>query len=221
MSFWPLETRITEELRTAQARGPLVEIGAGEGNFSARMNSLDLHPFLLDRAYPPHPAGYIALAADAAQLPFPTHSLQAVVMANLLRQLDTRTAGRTVDEVHRCLGDGGQVFVLEDHPKGKTPAERNYRHALQLLAEAQQDRAAATISPEGVRSLFKRRFGLPQWETILQNEEVVHTPRAPIEWLFRSGYAPRQVEALARKVEEEGMSYGRYWCQIYRASSER
>jgi SAM-dependent methyltransferase len=219
MSFWPLARRITEELQVAQARGPLLEIGAGDGSFSARLSSLGLSLHLLDRAYPPAPAGFSALAADATQLPFKDKSLQAVVMANLLRQLRVREARQTLREVQRCLVEGGRVLVLEDHPKGRGKAEKNYRCALTLLAEAQVDRAAATVSPEQVRSLFRPSFGLPQWEAIEENEEEVRAPRAPLEWLFRSGHSPREVEALAHSVQEHGMRYGRYFCQIYRPAS--
>jgi hypothetical protein len=222
MSFWPLARRIVEELAAGARLGPLVELGAGDGGLTRRLEELDLHPLLLDRRYPPAPRRRGALAGDVLRLPLADDRVGAIVLGNVLRQLSGSERRLLAGEARRCLRGGGRMVVLEDDPRVRTAAERNYRDCLALLGEADPTRRVATLAPDRARRSLAPVLGPPRSEGEGANEEPVLRPEIPLAWLAArsAGAAWRsRLEDLRRRVEAEGMAYGLYWFQIYARES--
>lgn len=53
----------------------------------------------------------VQLVIDAADLPFSSHSLRAIVMTNVLHHLPR--VQRFLEEASRCLGEGGKILMIE------------------------------------------------------------------------------------------------------------
>ncbi len=216
MSFWPLARTSTERLRVAASRAPLLELGAGDGRFTRRITELGLPCLSLDRRYPPTPPDLNALAGDALRLPLRDSCLGGVLVPNLLRQLAPDTYPAFATESMRVLQEGGVLLILEDHHEARTPAETNYRSALDLLARALPERGTPTLIQSEVELALEDLLGLPYDQGVHENSEAFLRPTAPLDWLeANSLIPPDEIQELREGVENHGMSYGRYWSLVY------
>jgi len=229
-----------------------MELGAGNGALAERLKSMDLLPPLLfdhDGALLraalvrlhggkgerfDAPRKLAAVTAQAEHLPLADASLSGAVVADLLRQIPRSRRTSVAQELFRSLRPGGCVILLEDAPAARNEAEKNYRRALALLAQAQPWRAEATMEPTEGRSLFSPFFGAPSDEGSQDNRLEVADPSAPLRWLREWSRQQRRGEALLaerwsrfqeeldqleKDVETHGMRYGQYWYQIFQRNT--
>jgi len=118
-SYWYFRDLFFDAIVPAAGRLTL-EVGCGEGRVArdlARLGhtvvALDLSPTLVARAAAADPAGRYLLA-DAAALPFPDGTFDAVVAYNSLMDVDDMPA--TVAEAARVLAPGRPLCVCVTHP---------------------------------------------------------------------------------------------------------
>jgi len=216
MSFWPLARTIAEQLTEAAARGPLLELGSGDGRFIRRLAELGLPCWGLDRRYPPAPAAIPAIAGDARRLPFPDAALGGVVLPNLLRHLPAADRPLVVGEAWRALRGKGILLILEDEPHARSAAERNYRRVLELLSRVATGRAEASLERKATELALVDSLGDPYHQGVHENTELVEDPMAPLDWLrsIASG-STEDLDSLRASVATEGMRYGAYWTLLY------
>ncbi|MHB8079379.1 MAG: class I SAM-dependent methyltransferase, partial [Candidatus Krumholzibacteriia bacterium] len=133
MSFSPLPATFLEDLALIADR-PALELGCGDGRFSAVLAAHGARPWRLDRRAPRR--GTVAdVVADAQALPLPDGSVALLVAANLLRHLWTSRGPLAVPAAwQRCLAPDGRLWIFEDEPVSQPPAARHYREAMTLLA---------------------------------------------------------------------------------------
>ncbi len=245
MSFWPLATRISDALDAAGRIGPVVEIGAGAGLFASRLISLGLHPILLDhdlqvlQQAPVSGAG--KLCAEARELPFTDGAVGGIVLADVLRVMAPPERMRLAREAWRVLAPGASLVVVEDSPQASSPAEDNYRRALDLLSQVQDDRNLPVMAAGQAEEVLVPVFSLPSARGSEENGSKLNDFLAPLRWLrqgmasgliradrpvqrrsFRPGARPPRsgrlqeaVDELWDDIERDGMALGRYWFLIF------
>jgi SAM-dependent methyltransferase len=217
MSFWPLPTTLVEGLVAASRRGPLVELGCGEGRFARRLRELGLETIGLDRRRPGPEGGVDFVNGDLMHPPFARESVAGFILANALRHVPVPAWPQVGSELHDAARPGGLAVVLEDDPVPRSRPEENYRKAVMLLAAMSPERGGP-VSAQTCLDAWRERWGPPRWQGLQTNEEPVHDPLAPLRWLQARTEGRRQKAALARlraQVEQHGMQYGRYWCCIF------
>jgi SAM-dependent methyltransferase len=212
MSFWPLPKSLVEALAASRRRGPVVELGSGEGRFTRRLASLGLDAIGLDLRRPPGPTGPF-VNADLDLLPFANGSVGAFVLADVLRHRPSATWPALARSLHEATAPGGVTVILEDHPRADDRAQENYRRTLGLLARVDASRGDV-LSPRCMDD-----FGGPPWPPPVLagealNTEAVDDPATPLRWLRAragQGVVARELQALDTAVRRWGMAYGRYW----------
>ncbi len=212
MSFWPFPTNLLAELRAAQSRGPLVELGCGRGDLLARLRQAGLDPWGLeiaaegDRRRP-------WIRADAARLPFADGSIGGFVLADVLRHLPVPVRGAVADETLRALVPQGRVILLEDSPVAHDEAEALYRETMRLLAAADPSRGTVRSLDEWSEP-WRMRCGPARSQGRAANDERVRRPTAPLDWIMvRRPDLAEAARELRARVEMVGMAYGDYqWC---------
>ncbi|CAN5884531.1 methyltransferase domain-containing protein [soil metagenome] len=116
-----------------RASGEVLEVGVGTGlnlGFfdAARATSvvgLDVSPELLARARPRADAATVPVElveCDAERMPFDRARFDTVVLTYTLCSVPT--PARTLAEIHRVLGPGGELIFVEH---GRSPDPRTYR----------------------------------------------------------------------------------------------
>jgi len=213
MSFWPFPNNLAELLQAAAVRGPLVEIGAGEGPLARRLREIGVPTIELDLAPVPRRPGVAQLRADAAALPW-TALRGGVVLGNCVRHWPGPRRIAAVREIWRSLDRGAIAAVFEDDPAAGDEAEDNYREALRLLADADPSRGVA-LGLEEFAASVRPIWGEPEAVIHARNAENVADPMAPLRWLRARGTGPR-LERLESAVARHGMAYGAYWSAIWR-----
>ncbi len=221
MSFFPLPTTLLEDL--ARFRGePIVELGCGDGCFSAVLAAAGASLWRMDRR-PPWAGSAADLVADARLLPFPTGGIGLLICANLLHQLWPPGGVRPVpDEWRRCLRPGGVLFLLEDEPTQSTPAAHNYMELQAFLARV-APQLRRPLLPRG-RFLKRLRVAgeLEGWRHGQARNDYTADAGAVASWLRGSAgtgaagpgrQAPGGNEGvrLAEALERDGLGYGDYW----------
>ena len=166
--MWLAERASLRRLRRlvlAEARGAVLEIGAGTGanmplyDPRLRVTAVELRPErLAAAARKVHAAGRAAdiavAAADAHDLPFPSAGFDTVVGTLVFCSIHDPLAALT--ETRRVLRPGGRLLLLE-HVRGQTPLTRrltDWLHPLwfALQGECHLNReTAATVAAAGFR----------------------------------------------------------------------
>lgn len=131
--MWLLERFRLDRLRRgllAEARGAVLEIGAGTGvnltlyDPAAQVAAIELRPSHLAAATrKARSVGrtVLAAAADAHWLPFPEASFDTVVGTLVFCSITDPASA--LDEIRRVLRPGGRLLLLE-HVRGQTPLTR-------------------------------------------------------------------------------------------------
>jgi SAM-dependent methyltransferase len=217
MSFWPLPTSLLEALRAAAHRGPIVDLGAGDGVLGQHLREIGIETILVDRRLAPGRWAGAAVRADVRKLPFRSFSIELAILANVLRHAKAPERRSIVDELDRALSPSGRLVVLEDLPAAHSQSARNYRRALELLARADPSRGAA-VGPEAVAPALEIRFQDLELSGTAENRVKVQEPEQPLRWLQARlmGARDGDLEELLRDVRSSGMSYGSYWDRVYR-----
>ncbi len=212
MSFSPLPAIFLDDLARSAGR-PALEVGCGDGRFSAVLAAHGARPWRLDRL-PPRRGTVADAVADARALPLADGSLGLLVAANLLRHLWSPRGPEAVPEDWlRCIAPDGRLWIFEDEPVSRPPAARHYRDAMTLLAR---------LDPGGRRPLLPlgrflarldaagRRDGWRHGMAV--NATPAAAPGALAELLAGQGGGPEAPGVrLAAAIRREGLSYGPYW----------
>jgi SAM-dependent methyltransferase len=220
MSFCPLPTIFLDDLAEVSGR-PTIELGCGDGRFSALLAARGGRPWRLDRLSPAR--GTVAdVVADARALPLGDGGVALLVAANLLRHLWPSRGSEAVPEGwFRCLAPNGRLWIFEDEPVSRPPAARHYRDAMTLMAR---------LDPGGRRPLLPlgrflarldagdRRAG---WRHgMAANETAIEAPEALALLLGGQGGGPEAPGVrLAAAIRRDGISYGPYWWARWTAES--
>jgi len=192
----------------------MLDLGAGEGRFAARLHQLGLTTIQVDRTFSTDD-DQPRVCADLLSLPFGAESVGGIVLANVARHFPSATRSSLANECARTLRPGGTVLLLEDVGEARDPAETNYRDTLRWLAEYDPTRGGVLDAAEA-RLSFSAALGPPVDEGITENAEEVLAPERPLDWLrSRMEHPPQAFQQLARSVQRHGMTYGPYWFQIY------
>ena len=166
--MWLLEHARLRDLRRAllaEARGAVLEIGAGTGanlplyGDGVVVTAVELRPErLAAAARKAHAAGCAAditvVAADAHWLPFPDAAFDTLVATLVFCSVEQPAA--VLAELRRVLRPGGRLLLLE-HVRGQTPWTRrltDWLHPLwfALQGECHLNReTAATVAAAGFR----------------------------------------------------------------------
>ena len=166
--MWFLERFSLERLRRhvlAEARGAVLEVGAGTGAnlplyaSNVRVTAVELRPsHLAAAARKARLAGRSAdisvAAANAQNLPFPDASFDTVV--GTLVFCSIHDPGQALDEIRRVVRPGGRLLLLE-HVRGQTRVTRILTDALHPLWFAMQgechlnSETATTVAGAGFR----------------------------------------------------------------------
>jgi ubiquinone/menaquinone biosynthesis C-methylase UbiE len=128
----------------AGLRGRVVEVGAGTGaNFAhypasvAEVVAVEPEPYLRDRAaeaargvatHAPQGRSFRVVAGEAAHLPLPDASVDAVVFCLVLCSVDD--VGAALAEAARVLRPGGELRILEHVVAPEPGRQRNLQRAL-------------------------------------------------------------------------------------------
>jgi SAM-dependent methyltransferase len=199
----------------------MLEPGSGSGELAAHLEQLTLDVVRIDRSLPAlldMPGTRPCLAADLLELPVRARAAGGVVLANVMRHLAPPQRARAAAEAGRVLVAGGLCIVLEDDPAARTPQERNYRRALDLLARADPTRGAA-LHASTLRDSFADALGDPIAVGKGDNLITARDPLAPVRWLEARAQLPfarAELARLRRAIEQDGIAYGRFWFQVYR-----
>ncbi len=165
--MWLLERFSLTRLRRpllAEARGAVLEIGAGTGanlplyDPGLRVMAVELRPERLAaaarKAHAARRAHVTVAAADAHDLPFPAASFDTVVGTLVFCSIADPPAA--LAEIRRVLRPGGQLLLLE-HVRGQTPLTRRLTDWLHpawfaLQGECHLNReTGATVAEAGFR----------------------------------------------------------------------
>lgn len=216
MSFWPLAKSCPERARALAGLGRVVEVGAGEGAFASRLASLGVTPLLVEPRPTPAIGAWPQVRAASPRLPLRQGSCGLLVLANTFRHLDPAARPSHAEEWGRCLAVGGELWILEDEPAAGTPAARNYRHCLELLARADRGRGSALPAAEA-RAAVDPVLGAAVEEHRGPNRTPVQDPLGAVRWLRAHEAAPvDDLDALERSIHQGGLEYGDYWHQVWR-----
>lgn len=218
MSFWPLPRSLTDPLLAVAGLGPCLELGAGRGLLARRLRETGVPVHCIDIAAPESPWPGGGALADMLRLPLADAAAGAVVLGNSLRHVLADGGEQLSAECWRVLVEYGVLAVLEDEPGAHSEAEANYRRTLELLCRVDPSRGPALSSQQSL-GLLSRRFGAPELEAALPNQESIEDPELPLRWLrarLLGSSLLVELESLERSVRRHGMSYGSYWIQLYR-----
>ncbi|HOX26558.1 MAG TPA: hypothetical protein PLL30_08240 [Candidatus Krumholzibacteria bacterium] len=214
MSFSPLPATFIDDLRRSSAAGVL-ELGSGDGSFTAVIRELGREPLTVDRSC--WPAGSRPRIRGDALAPPLRRRFDVVVAANLLRQLwrDLPAAG---PGVWRDLVDrDGSLWIFEDEPLASPRAARNYRDLQAMLAQA-----GATGRRELVPlAEFRRRRRVWAWNGEWTCGQAVNewevAAAGVIAWLASGDPEPAtEMACLMQRIQRDGLSYGCYWWARWR-----
>lgn len=209
MPFCPLPANLTDDLRRSGTAGVL-ELGSGDGAFTALVRDLGVEPVTLDRAGPAvgvRPT----VVGDALSPPF-GRRFGVVVAANLLRQVWPRVRAGGPRAWRDLVGPDGRLWILEDQPGDGSAAARNYRALQELLARLHPGtRGALLPREEFVRAC--RRWAWPGTWTRGEWENAWSARADRVVAMLDEG-RPRaggEVARLRDAIARDGLAYGRAW----------
>ncbi len=186
----------------------MVELGCGDGRFSARLRLAGARVVGVDRRGPAH-GSTADVVADALRPPLSTGGVDLLVAANLLRHLWSRTGGAAVPRPWRkCLRPGGHLYIFEDEPGDRPVAVDNYRCLQRFLCRLDPGGRGPLLSGHE----FERRATETGWN----RGEMVNRETADSEAVLAmldgsDGTATGEAARLAESIRRHGLVYGRYW----------
>jgi SAM-dependent methyltransferase len=218
MSFYPLPTVILTDLAQPSV-GPVVELGSGDGRFSAVLRDAGAEVVTVDRYAAVTGGSGPDVVATAARLPF--RRVRLLVVANLLRHLWDRDAiDRLVTDWINCLAPGGCLYIFEDEPATKPGPADNYRRVQDLLARIVPWRRGL-LSRDRFQARLERSTIASGWTNGLRANQFPSPDPSVVLSLLRSDEQTRvtDVNGLVSKIANEGIDYGDYWWTRYERES--
>jgi SAM-dependent methyltransferase len=209
MPFSPLPRIFLEDLRRLGSAGVL-ELGSGDGRFTALLRERGVAPVTLDRRSPLGGATPL-IRGDALRPPL-SGRFAIVVAANLLRHVWPQVAGCGPVPWQELVAPGGCLWILEDEPLGRPPAVRNYRDLQTMLAQLLPTERAPLLAA----AAFRRRRRSWRWPGGWHDgEEENRWPLAAapvVAWLQAGRPRPGgEVDRLLAAIRRDGLSCGRCW----------
>lgn len=210
MSFSPLPATFLDDLRWARGR-TVVELGCGDGRFTAVLRRHGARPVGLDRRRPAAGSA-AAVVADARRLPLREGSVALLVAANLLRQLWPLPGRAAVPaDWQRCLAPGGRLWVFEDEPTARPASARNYRDLQAFLARLD----VWSRRPLLARAEFLRCLGggpaADRWRCDAAANAERPGDLGPLLAGLESGGDEGEGRRLAAAIRRHGLAYGDFW----------
>jgi len=218
MSFYPLPTVLLTDLAQPSV-GLVVELGSGDGWFSAVLRDAGADVLAVDRMPATGGVSGPDVVADATRLPF--RSVDILVVANLLRHLwDLDTADRLLTGWINCLAPGGRLYIFEDEPAKISGPADNYRRVQDLLARIVPWRRGL-LSRDRFETQLARIPVAPGWTSGLKANQFQSPDPSVVISLLRTGEGTQapEVKGLVDKVTEDGIGYGDYWWSRYERES--
>jgi len=205
MPFCPLPATFLDDLQ--RTRGPVLELGSGDGTFTSLLRQAGHEPVTLDR----NPLATARIRGDALQPPLRA-CFDLVVAANLVRHLWPRLR----EQGPRCWRDllvpGGTLWILEDEPLADPLPARNYRDLQALLAQ---------LVPAGRQPLLgwaefqnhRRAWNWDgRWDDGRQENTWPLDPAAVNAWLAPGVQEPGgEAARLTASIAAHGLSCGQCW----------
>jgi hypothetical protein len=221
MPFTPLPEIFSADLAACAdpvlADSPeILELGSGDGAFTAVLRGLGVEPLTVDRASAI--SGARARIRGDALAPPVRRRFTVVVAANLLRHLWREVADSGPVVWRDLVSPGGSLWILEDEPLAAPAAARHYRDLQGLLARLDP----AHRGPLLARRRFDARRRRWAWGGAWTAGEAVNLwPAAAdqdADWLSAGVTEPGgEVARLAAAVRRDGLDYGRYWWARWQA----
>lgn len=218
MSFTPLPTSLTgilAELDPGRAR--VLDLGCGDGRFSAEVAKFSISAIGLDRALPG--GGTTAqLVGDALAPPVRPASCDLILAGNLVRHLlpahpHLEFLARWLD----LLKPGGYLFIAEDEPGRQPKGAVRYRQLQTFLAR---------VMPLGRGPLIGlaefRHISLPvqtgaTWSFGGERNSYSLDAEAAAAMLSGSDMDPEgEAAVLAAGIRKDGLDPGRFWWALAR-----
>ncbi len=218
MSFYPLPAMFLTDL-AHPSTGFVVELGSGDGRFSAVLRDVGADVLSVDRYIATDGVSGPKVVADATRPPF--RRVRILVVANLLRHLWDRDAvDRLVADWINCLVPGGCLYIFEDEPATTSGPADNYRRVQDLLARIVPWRRGL-LSRACFQTQLKRSTLAPGWTSGLQTNQFPSPDPSVVISLLRTdeGTQVPDVRGLVDKVTDEGIDYGDYWWTRYERES--
>jgi hypothetical protein len=209
MPFTPLPTTFLDDLNERRGR-PVLELGSGDGAFTAVLAQHGVAPVTLDLASQSRGAR-ARIRGDALAPPL-RGGFAVVVASNLLRHLWPRIRRDGPRPWRDLVAPDGCLWILEDEPCDAPAAARHYREVQRHLASLQPGAHAALLAASDYRAARDRwqwpgswRDGLAEnrWPTAPERIAALLTPAR--------GAPPAPIAALLGAIRRDGLSYGRYW----------
>jgi hypothetical protein len=209
MPFTPLPATFIADLAGS---GPLevVELGSGDGAFTALIREAGVEPLTLDRGAAA--MGIRArIRADALRPPL-RRRFPVVVAANLLRHLWREVADQGPVAWRGLVAPAGALWIFEDEPLAEPAPSRHYRDLQGLLARLDPLHRGPLLS----RQRFAARRRIWNWPGAWSGSSEANrwptNPEAVLAWLGDGvREAGGEADQLARAIRRDGLDYGRYW----------
>lgn len=223
MSFAPLPTilsRILADLDPARAR--VLELGSGDGRFSAEIRRTGVSVMGMDHALPGLGADAV-LAGDALAPPVRQGSCDLVLAANLVRHL--RPAHPALDFLaawRDLVAPGGWLFILEDEPTPRPRGAVRYRQLQDFLARVMPSGRGPLIGLGAFRDTLSGH-GLAEGWTFGGAVNRYPLDAGPVVDMLRGADLDPDGQAarLAADIAKDGLDPGRYWWAAHQRPQPR
>lgn len=209
MPFYPLPAIFLEDLSLARPSS-LLELGSGDGTFTAELRRHGVEPVTIDRR--DSAAGAVAsIRGDALKPPLRGH-FSLVVVANLLRHLWPRLRREGPRYWCDLVAPGGSLWIFEDEPLAEPAPARNYRDLQDFLARLDPRLRQPLLASTTFRQQ-RRRWRWPgRWQDGDQENRWPLAADSVTGWLAAGvREAGGEADRLATAIARDGLACGRYW----------
>lgn len=220
MSFTPLPTTLSTILADLDpARSRVVELGSGDGRFTAEIRRTGVPVTGIDRALPATGARASAVG-DALFPPILAGSCDLVLAANLVRHLiPTSPDLDFLPTWTDLLAPGGWLFILEDEPTPRPKGAVRYRQLQEFLARVVPEGRGPLVGLGAFRDILDRHGRAQTWTFGGGVNRYPLDPRPVVAMLRGAELDPNgQAARLAADIDRDGLDPGRFWWAAFQRS---
>ena len=213
MSFTPLPTTLSTILADLHpTRARVVELGSGDGRFTAEIRRTGVSVIGVDRALPATGAR-ASVVGDALSPPVLPGSCDLVLVANLVRHLlPSRPDPGFLSAWTDLLVPGGWLFILEDEPTPRPKGAVRYRQLQEFLARVVPRGRGPLIGLGTFRDILARHRRHEGWIFGGDVNRYALDPEPVVAMLRGADLDPNgQAARLAADIERDGLDPGRFW----------